>query len=171
MASRDITLLHPEMRERAEAWLSKTPAPVLVYCTVREPWEQAQLYVQGRNADQIVSGAARLRALGLHENAKLLESQKPTSGRRVTNALPGLSFHQPAWYAGKYGALALDFVPIVGGKPLWDDTLRYEEAILAAESVGLTSASRWKTFRELPHLQYDKGGELRGIPLALGEYR
>lgn len=171
MASREISLLHPEMRERAEAWLAKTPVPVLCYCTVREPWEQAQLFAQGRNAEQIASGVARLRALGLDANAKLLESQQPRPGKRVTNAPPGLSLHQPAWLRGKYGALALDFVPVLAGKPLWNDPDRYEQAAMAAESVGLSWAGRWSTFREFPHLQLDDGGKLRAIPLALGEYR
>lgn len=171
MASREISLLHPEMRERTEAWLSKTPVQVLVYCTVRDPWEQAVLYAQGRNAEQIESGVARLRALGLEANAKTLESQQPKPGKRVTNAPPGLSFHQPAWLRGQYGALALDFVPVIGGKPLWNDMVRYEQAAIAAESVGLSWAGRWSTFREFPHLQLDDGGKLHAIPLALGEYR
>lgn len=171
MASRDLSTLHPKMRDKVEAWLRATPVSVLIYCCVREDWEQAQLYAQGRTQDQIDSGVARLRALKLERQADILAQQTPRPGAIVTNAQPGLSFHQTAWLEGECGGLAIDFVPILGSKPLWDDKVRYEDAALAAESVGLSWAGRWTTFHETPHLQLDYGGKLKIIPLALGEYR
>jgi hypothetical protein len=159
------------MVPRVERWLTESPVPVLVYCTIREPWEQAQLFAQGRSADQLASAAARLRGLGLEHHAKILEQQPPAPGRRVTNAPPGLSFHQPHWLGGVMGGLALDFVPILGGKPLWKDAARYEAAATAAEKVGLTWSGRWQTFRETAHLQWDMGGEVKILPLAQGAYR
>lgn len=171
MSSRDVHLLHPKMQELVRAWLSKTPVEVLVYCTVREAHEQAALYAQGRTAEQIASGVLRLKALSLAAEAMLLEKQSPQPGPRVTNALPGLSFHQQHWLDGECAGLALDFVPLVAGKPTWDDAKRYEAAAVAAEEVGLTWSGRWKTFREVAHLQWDEQGEIKILPLAQGEYR
>lgn len=171
MASRDLATLHPKMQELVKAWESKTPVEILIYCTVREAWEQAVLYAQGRTAEQIASGVARLGGLGLAKEAMLLEKQSPKEGKRVTNALPGLSFHQPHHLDGEWGGLAVDFVPIVGGKPLWNDVERYRLAAEAAESVGLSWAGRWTTFKETAHCQYDRGGEIKILPLVQGAYR
>jgi peptidoglycan L-alanyl-D-glutamate endopeptidase CwlK len=65
----------------------------------------------------------------------------------VTNAKAGESAHQ-------YG-LALDVVPLVGGKCVWENSSPvWKDIVAIAESVGLESASKWKTFKEWPHLQY-----------------
>lgn len=171
MASRELTVLHPAMRPLVDRWLSACPVEVLIYCTVREPWEQAALYAVGRTADQIASGVARLEALGLESHAALLRKQEPKAGRRVTNAMPGFSFHHGHWVASEYGGLALDFVPTLGGKPRWSDAAAYEKAGAAAEAVGLTWSGRWVQFRETAHVQYDDGGKIKMLPLVQGAYR
>lgn len=82
----------------------------------------------------------------LEEQERLYQQGRITPGAIVTNAKPGQSAHN-------YG-LALDFVPLVGGKPDWSGKHPdWEACILIAESHGLESASRWTRFREKPHLQ------------------
>ena len=67
-------------------------------------------------------------------------------GRIVTYAKPGQSAHN-------YG-LALDFVPLLNGKPDWRaGSDEYVRCVEIAESLGMESASKWKRFREWPHLQ------------------
>jgi len=171
MASREPHLLHSKMQELVRSWLVRVPFDVLIYCTAREAHEQAVLYSHGRTEAQIASGVLRLDALKLAGPSGLLARQNPTPGPRVTNALPGLSFHQSHWLESEYAALALDFVPLSYGKPLWSDMALYEEAGAKAEEVGLTWSGRWKTFRETAHLQYDRQGEIKIIALAQGAYR
>lgn len=78
------------------------------------------------------------------EQAKLYAQGRTTPGKIVTNAKPGQSAHN-------FG-LALDFVPLVGGKPDWRPEA-YAAAVALAESEGMESASKWTRFREYPHLQ------------------
>nr|WP_244319475.1 M15 family metallopeptidase [Geobacillus subterraneus] len=55
---------------------------------------------------------------------------------------------------------ALDFVPIVNGKADWNGYNRPEiqKAIAKAKELGFTWGGDWKTFKDMPHLQYDKVG-------------
>lgn len=121
MPSRRLEDLRAPFRLRAEAWVdacAKTGLDVLVYCTLRDLEEQADVYAQGRT--------------------------KP--GPVVTYAKPGQSAHN-------FG-LALDFVPLVNGKPDWRaGNEHYRKAIALAQAEGMESASTWSRFIEWPHLQ------------------
>lgn len=67
-------------------------------------------------------------------------------GRKVTNAKAGQSAHN-------FG-LALDFVPLVNGKPEWRGTHpHWQVAGKLAEKYGLEWAGNWTRFREFPHVQ------------------
>jgi len=61
--------------------------------------------------------------------------------------------------------VAFDFVPMVNGKPDWEDTPLFTKCGEIAESVGLEWAGRWVHFKEMAHCQ-DAGGktlaQLRG---------
>lgn len=71
-------------------------------------------------------------------------------GKIVTNARAGDSWHN--W------GYAFDFVPLVAGKPAWNDAARYAQAGRLAESVGLEWAGRWTgKLRETAHCQYTGG--------------
>ena len=71
-------------------------------------------------------------------------------GRVVTNARGGESFHNHR--------CAFDFVPLVAGKPAWDNTELYRKAGVIAESIGLEWAGRWTgKLRETAHCQYTGG--------------
>ena len=70
-------------------------------------------------------------------------------GKKVTNAKPGMSFHNHR--------CAFDFVPIVNGKAQWSDAALFEQCGAIAESVGLEWAGRWKSFKEVAHCQLSQG--------------
>lgn len=80
---------------------------------------------------------------------------RTTSGSIVTNAKGGQSFHNYA--------CAFDFVPIVNGKAMWNDTALFAKCGEIAESVGLEWAGRWKSFKELAHCQYTGGLTLQDL--------
>lgn len=126
--SRKITDLRPAAARKCREWVelcAKRHIDVLVYCTFRDFEQQNVLYAQGRT----------------------------TSGRKVTNAKGGQSFHnyQVAW----------DAVPMLGGKPQWNDKVLYLRMGEAAEELGIEWAGRWKSFKETAHFQY-----VKGLPLS-----
>jgi peptidoglycan L-alanyl-D-glutamate endopeptidase CwlK len=80
------------------------------------------------------------------EQALLYAQGRTVPGLIVTNAKPGQSAHN-------YG-LALDFVPMVNGKPEWSGKHPHWARLGAlAEEAGFEWAARWVKFRELPHIQ------------------
>lgn len=122
MPSRDINDLSAQFRPAAAMWLEdcrRAGLDILVTCTLRSHEEQAELYKIGRTKKGADVTASR------------------PMGRRVTNAKPGQSAHQ-------YG-LALDFVPMVGGKPMWNDAKRFDTAIRLAEAHGMHSLRPMET--------------------------
>lgn len=70
-------------------------------------------------------------------------------GKIVTNAKAGQSFHNYR--------CAVDVVPIVNGKAVWDDKTLWQQIGVLGESCGLEWAGRWKTFKEMPHFQFTGG--------------
>jgi len=85
-----------------------------------------------------------------NESQQALYNQgRTTPGKIVTNAKPGESFHN-------YG-VAFDFVPLVNGKAVWDDTALFARCGELAESCGLEWAGRWKNFKEFAHCQFTGG--------------
>ena len=71
-------------------------------------------------------------------------------GHIVTNARAGDSFHQHR--------VAFDFVPLVAGKPAWNDKDLYLKAGGIAEGIGFEWAGRWTgKLRETAHCQYTGG--------------
>ena len=81
--------------------------------------------------------------------AELFAQGRTKPGRIVTNARPGESTHN-------YG-LALDVVPMLHGKCLWDSK-GWPEIGRIGESVGLEWSGRWTgKFRELAHFGYYGG--------------
>lgn len=80
------------------------------------------------------------------EQAALYAQGRTTPGKIVTKAQPGQSAHN-------YG-LALDFVPLLAGKPQWTNWALYDKAIDLAELRGMESLRRSKRFKEYAHLQF-----------------
>lgn len=69
-------------------------------------------------------------------------------GKRVTNAKGGQSMHN--W------KVAFDFVPMVHGKPMWDDLRAFKRCGAIAQSLGLEWGGNWKMV-DMPHCQYTGG--------------
>ncbi len=90
------------------------------------------------------------------ESQNDLYAQGRTSpGKIVTNAKAGQSFHNYK--------LAFDFAPLKNGKIDWNDTALFTKCGQIGESVGLEWAGRWKSFKELAHLQYTEGLTLKDL--------
>ena len=81
---------------------------------------------------------------------------RTTAGSVVTNARGGFSFHNYR--------CAIDVVPLVNGKPMWDG----KDAVWAqigalGKAAGLEWAGDWKSFKELAHFQYTGGLSLADL--------
>ena len=74
-------------------------------------------------------------------------------GNIVTNARGGQSFHN--W------RVAFDTVPIVNGKPVWDDNQLWLSIGHIGTVCGLEWAGKWKKFKEMPHFQFTGGLTLK----------
>jgi peptidoglycan L-alanyl-D-glutamate endopeptidase CwlK len=74
---------------------------------------------------------------------------RSTPGNIVTRAKAGQSWHN--WRC------ALDVVPLVNGKAIWDDQALWKQVGEIGKSCGLEWAGDWKTFKEYPHFQYTGG--------------
>lgn len=87
------------------------------------------------------------------EQDALYAQGRTTPGHIVTNAKAGQSSHNP----GKDGkARAFDAVPLLHGKPQWNDAALYQRLGEIAESVGLKWAGRWTgRLREVAHFSED----------------
>jgi peptidoglycan L-alanyl-D-glutamate endopeptidase CwlK len=80
---------------------------------------------------------------------KIYAQGRTEPGKIVTNAKGGQSFHNYR--------VAFDWVPMLGGKPLWSDDAAYLKCAELGEALGLEWAGRWKSFKETAHLQYTGG--------------
>lgn len=138
MPSRHILDLHPDLQPLALAFLARCAArqvDVLIVCTYRSGAEQDALYAIGRT--------------------------KP--GARVTNAKAGQSAHNFT-INGRPAAKAFDAVPLLHGKPIWEDprdadadwTNDFGWKVMGevAAELGLVWYGRpGSAFREAPHFQ------------------
>jgi peptidoglycan L-alanyl-D-glutamate endopeptidase CwlK len=150
MASRSLEDLTPECRALALEHIRRCKVAgveLLIYCTLRTPEEQAELFARGRTREQLAERAADLHRRGRPDLGDLLYYQPADPhGTRVTLAGPGESLHQ-------YG-LAYDAAPIAGGKIDWSGR-DWQWGVMGemGELAGLEWAGRWPRFREQPHFQ------------------
>jgi hypothetical protein len=79
-------------------------------------------------------------------------------GKKFTNSLGGKSKHQ-------YG-LAVDLVPIVKGKPVWDNKTLWLKIGIEGEKLGLRWGGRWKKPYDPCHFEWSGG--LKTTQLASG---
>jgi len=85
-----------------------------------------------------------------NESQNALYAQGRTApGNIVTRAKAGQSWHN--WRC------ALDVVPLVNGKAIWDDQAMWKQVGAIGKSCGLEWAGDWVTFKEYPHFQYTGG--------------
>lgn len=138
MASRRIEDLHPDLQPLATLFVDRCRdrlVDVLIVCTYRSGEEQDALYAQGRT----------------------------TQGRIVTYARAGQSAHNHT-LDGTPAARAFDAVPLLHGKPIWEDprdadhdwTNDYGWRVMGevAAEIGLNWYGKpGSKFREAPHFQ------------------
>jgi hypothetical protein len=118
---------------------------------LREPFEQARLWRQSRSIEEITERIVFLKSQSAPFLAYCIESVGPQNGKHVTNAVPGLSWHQ--W------GEAIDFFWLVNGAAEWsvkkliDGKNGYQELAAQAAKIGLDAGGLWKTFKDWPHVQ------------------
>jgi peptidoglycan L-alanyl-D-glutamate endopeptidase CwlK len=110
--------------------------------------QRAQAFVEAAKAkgiDLLVTSTYRD-----SESQNALYAQgRTTPGNVVTKAKAGQSWHN--WRC------ALDVVPLVNGKAIWDDSALWTKVGEIGKSCGLEWAGDWVTFKEFPHFQYTNG--------------
>ncbi|UXI04707.1 M15 family metallopeptidase [Photobacterium sp. TY1-4] len=152
--SRDINDLVPEFKEKVVSLLDDCDLsgyPMRPFFTIRSPFDQAKLWRQSRSTFQVDSKINQLRSQGADFLAHCIESVGPQSGRHVTNAIPGFSWHQ--W------GEAIDCFWLVDGKSEWSTRKKvngmngYVNYATRARDAGINSGGFWRSFKDWPHLQ------------------
>lgn len=155
----DLNQLTPEFRLKAGQLLQvcgEAGLPMRPFFTLRSPFEQARLWRQSRSREQIEAQLVTLRAKRAPFLAHCIESVGPQHGDPVTNALPGLSWHQ--W------GEAVDCFWLLDGKAEWSATRKlagnngYQAYAAAARDLGLTPGGLWPRLKDWPHVQWRAEG-------------
>jgi peptidoglycan L-alanyl-D-glutamate endopeptidase CwlK len=126
------------------------------YFGIRTPFEQARFWRQSRAGEEIKRKIRELRDAGAPFLADCLDSVGPQNGPPVTNALPGLSWHQ--W------GEAADSVWIVSGNTEWSTQKKingvngYRIYAEQAQLLGLDPGGLWKSLKDWPHAQLRTAG-------------
>jgi len=90
-----------------------------------------------------------------NESQNALFAQGRTrQGKIVTNARGGQSFHN--W------CVAFDVVPLLHGKPDWDNMLLWDSIGHIGKACGLEWGGDWKSV-DMPHFQFTGGLTLRDL--------
>lgn len=142
---RDLNELHPAFRARVDLWLADVHAAgheILVVETRRTMAVAEAYYAQSREPNGEVD-ALRAKA-GL---PPLVFQKAPYP--KITDAMPGMSWHI-------YG-LALDFVPMVNGKCMWDfntNLVAYQTIVDLAKKREMGWGGDWRSFKDFSHIEY-----------------
>lgn len=152
MNNRDLNILTTEFKLDVEEvlHLCKLKAIDMVpFSTVRTPNEQAKLFRQSRSWKEISDTIEMLKSENANYLAEVMYRVGPQYGRFVTNAYPGLSWHQ-------FGE-AIDCFVLYKGQSIWDSFHPYyAKYAMIAQSIGLESGHYWK-FSDSCHIQKRKG--------------
>lgn len=150
----DLTLMVPDFRTHVEKLVDRCAGrgvTIRPYMGLRTPLEQARLWRQSRSSEQIQAKMAELRQAGAGYLADCIQKVGPQNGDPVTNAAPGLSWHQ--W------GEAVDCFWLVDGQAEWS-TKRlvkglngYRVMAEEAQALGLTPGGLWTKFPDWPHVQ------------------
>ncbi len=153
----DLNLLIPEFKERVITLLQNCKNRGIEMRPnegLRDPFVQARYWRQSRTKQTIAKKVQELKTSNAPFLAHCIESIGPQHGDPVTNALPGLSWHQ--W------GEALDCFWVVKGKAVWDLTTTVNGLngfmIYAAEAkkLGLEAGLFWTSLQDSPHVQLRK---------------
>jgi peptidoglycan L-alanyl-D-glutamate endopeptidase CwlK len=150
----NLNTLVPEFRAIVDQLLQNCKDagyPMQPTFAIRTPVEQAALWRRSRTGEQVTQQIQKLRDQGAGFLADCIVTAGPQNGEHVTNALPGMSWHQ--W------GEALDCVWIVNGKENWSTDLLvngkngYSVYAALAKELGLNAGAYWKSFKDWPHVQ------------------
>lgn len=124
------------------------------YSGLRSPLEQANVYMQGRREADRQAAIGMFMDKGATYLADVMRRANIKAGKRVTNALPGLSWHN-------FGE-ALDCGWLKNGKSIeWNDLSGYAIYANVAREHGLTAGA---SFNDHPHIQLRKESSPRKSP-------
>lgn len=152
--SRDLNYLEKTFKKRVETLLDeceKEGFSMVPYRTWRSPETQAKLWRQSRPTWKINQRIEKLESLGFFRPAQALRFVGPSSGPHVTNAIPGMSWHQ-------FGE-AVDCYWNIDGNAIWSVERKengkngYDVYAQIAKDLGLNSGHLWKNFQDSPHVQ------------------
>lgn len=150
----DLNTLDPAFKAAFEKLLAdcaRAGIEMRPYFAIRTPEEQARLWRQSRTTEEIRAKIKWLEDNGAPYLAKVLRDVGPQSGRHVTNALPGFSWHQ--W------GEAVDSFWVVDGAAEWSPTRKvngqngYRVYAAKAAAHGLDAGGLWKRLKDWPHIQ------------------
>ncbi len=160
--SRDVAFLDPACGAKLQIVIAGCAArgvKIVPYFTVRGPIVQAKLWCQSRPVVEIAAKRSEMILGGAPMLAALLLDKYAACGRRVTNAPPGLSWHQ--W------AKAADCFIEENGCAVWNSPLY--KSVYAEEGVkaGLTAGADWPEPKtDSDHLQDSHFGSPLDVPGA-----
>jgi len=127
------------------------------YYTIRTPHQQAKLWRQSRTAAEIQDRIQWLRNHGAPYLASVIDEVGPQFGKKVTNAIPGLSWHQWGEAVDCFWNLderaewsARKKVILPDGRQLNGYKTYAEESV----KCGLTAGGLWANFKDWPHVQF-----------------
>ena len=152
--SRDMHLLVPEFRSAVEELFNRcnqSGYTMRPFFTLRTPFEQGILWRQSRTTQEIQLKINELNNKNANFLAYCIESVGPQSGRHVTNAIPGLSWHQ--W------GEAVDCYWLLDGNAEWSTRKKvngkngYANYAEIAESLALNAGGFWSSLKDWPHVQ------------------
>lgn len=152
--TRDLSALVDAFRPKVIALLERCTArgtPMRPYFTLRSPFEQARLWRQSRSKEEIGARIAELQSQSAPFLADCIARVGPQHGDPVTNAIPGLSWHQ--W------GEAVDCFWLVDGEAEWSSRKLingvngYQVYAEEAQAAGLTAGGFWTSLKDWPHVQ------------------
>jgi hypothetical protein len=151
----DLEILVPAFRNKVNALVQACEHRGIIMrpsTSRRDPLEQARLWRQSRTIEQIKAKIASLRAAGAGFLADCIEEVGPQHGKPVTNAIPGLSWHQ--WDE------AVDCFWVLGNEAEWSTSKLvngvngYHIYAEEAHRLGLNAGGTWHAFQDWPHVQF-----------------
>jgi peptidoglycan LD-endopeptidase CwlK len=157
--------LDPAFKAKLQTTLTHCAAlgvEMIPYFGMRTTFEQGALYRQSRSSAEIATKLAELISKGAPFLAHCISSVGPQHGPPVTNAIPGLSWHQ--W------GEAMDCYWLKNGKAEWDTEVGgikngYRIYADTASQEGIFAGGHWQSFKDWPHIQLHKAGS----PLGAGK--
>ena len=111
---------------------------------VKEKAESLLSMCKNQGVDLVVTATYR----SSQEQEELYAQGRTKPGSIVTNAKGGQSFHNHR--------VAVDVVPVISGKAVWDNNELWEKVGRIGESLGFTWGGRWD-FVDKSHFQLDLG--------------